>query len=121
MAPPILSRHGSRRKLKLGSWLTPLLRMLARLRRIRGTPLDPFRYTRDRKLAERLRAAYEEDADFIAAHLGERNLAAALELAQWPDAVKGFGFIKEQAAEAAMSRRDELRDALLRASVGRAA
>ncbi len=113
MAPPLLSRHGSRRKLALGPWMTPLLRLLARLRVLRGTVLDPLRHTRDRKLARRLLSVYEEDAAFIVANLAASNLGAALQLAQWPHGVNGFGFIKEEAAEVALARREELRNAML--------
>ena len=113
MAPPILSRPGSRRKMKLGAWLTPLLRVLARLRVLRGTVLDPLRYTRDRKLEHRLRQLFEDDVDLIVAQLSDANRPAALELARWPQAVKGFGFVKERAAEVALQRREELRNGLL--------
>lgn len=121
MAPPILSRRGSRRKLALGPWMSPLLRLLARMRGLRGSLFDPFRFTHDRKLERDLLKLYEEDVTFLLTHLDPDRIAAAIELARWPMNVRGYGFIKAQAAEAALDRRKKLQ-ALVRAiPIGRAA
>ena len=121
MAPPVFSRPGSRRKIAFGPWLTPLLRIMARLRGLRGTVADPFRYSADRKLERQLLALYEEDIALILGELGPGSREAAIELARWPESVRGFGFVKEEAAEATLKRRDELRDALRAAALPHAA
>ena len=121
MAPPILSRPGSRRKLALGPWMSPLLRLLTRMRGLRGTLFDPFRFTHDRKLERDLLKLYEEDVAFLLTHLDTDSVAAAIELARWPTDVRGYGFIKEQAAEAALERREKLRRAVQAIPIGRAA
>ena len=121
MAPPILSRRGSRRKLALGSWMTPLLRILAGMRRLRGSAIDPFRFSHDRKLERQLLKLYEDDVAFLLAHLDADRLAAAMELARWPMEVRGYGFIKEQAAKAALERRGELRARVRARPIARAA
>ena len=40
--PPVLRALGLRRKLRLGRWIFPVLRLLYAARRVRGTRLDPF-------------------------------------------------------------------------------
>ncbi|MXY54483.1 MAG: indolepyruvate ferredoxin oxidoreductase family protein [Gammaproteobacteria bacterium] len=121
MAPPILSRPGSRRKLALGPWMTPLLRLLARMRPLRGSLLDPFRFTGDRKLERKLLRLYEGDIAFVLAHLDARRLPAAIALARWPTDVRGYGFIKEEAAQAALEGRKNLRLAVQALPIDRAA
>ncbi|MYE22532.1 MAG: hypothetical protein F4Y01_01040 [Gammaproteobacteria bacterium] len=121
MAPPILSRPGSRRKLALGPWMTPLLRLLARMRPLRGSLLDPFRFTGDRKLERKLLRLYEDDIALVLAHLDAGRLPAAIALARWPMDVRGYGFIKEEAAEAALERRQGLRQAVQALPIDRAA
>ncbi|GAB4272413.1 MAG: indolepyruvate ferredoxin oxidoreductase family protein [Pararhodobacter sp.] len=53
MAPPLLSwrkdSRGRPRKRAFGAWLTPVLRMLATARRLRGTVFDPFGYSAERR------------------------------------------------------------------------
>ena len=53
-APPILTlgrdARGRPTKYKFGSWMGLVLGALAHLRGLRGTILDPFRYTEDRKM-----------------------------------------------------------------------
>src|SRR5690606_19332500 len=54
MAPPLLARNdphtGRPRKITLGPWLEPVMRILARGRRVRGTPLDVFGWQRERRM-----------------------------------------------------------------------
>jgi indolepyruvate ferredoxin oxidoreductase len=53
MAPPVLSRgtdaRGRPRKRRFGPWLTPVLSRLAGMKRLRGTALDPFGYSAERR------------------------------------------------------------------------
>ena len=66
LAPPILGGGmdalGRPKKRAFGPWMMPVFRMLARLRFLRGTPLDIFGYSTDRKLERDLIAGYEKDA-----------------------------------------------------------
>ena len=122
MAPPLLSRPGSRRKLALGPWMTPLLRLLTQMRPLRGSFFDPLRFSRDRRLERKLLRLYEEDILLMLDHLDDGGqLTPVIELARWPLEVRGYGFIKEQAAAAALERREQLRRAVQVAPVGRAA
>jgi indolepyruvate ferredoxin oxidoreductase len=106
LAPPLLARRkpGSEVPVKatFGGWMMPVFGALARLKRLRGTPLDPFGYTRERKGERALRDRYLAFARDLATSLGANNRDAALRLAQAPDQVRGYGHIKQ----AAMDRLD---------------
>ena len=96
------------KKIALGRGITPLLSLLAKMRRLRGSVLDPFRFSAERRLAQTLLAHFEADFETVAAQLTPANMEAAIALAQLPCAVKGFGPVKAAAAQAALSRRQEL-------------
>ena len=115
-APPLLARrdgNGRPRKIALGAWIVPPLRVLARLRTLRGGIFDPFRFLPERRLERRLAASFETDVDMIVGALAPHNLDAAVALACWPAGVKGFGPVREAGARAAMSSRTRLQAALL--------
>ncbi|WP_298395768.1 indolepyruvate ferredoxin oxidoreductase family protein [uncultured Azonexus sp.] len=112
LAPPGLSRQGSDgrpRKIHFGPWLLPLLRLLARARRWRGSWLDPWRNGEEARLDRQLLADYEADLKRIATMpSGPGRLA----LAAWPESVRGFGPVRQQAA----ARAAKTREGLLQAS-----
>ena len=92
--PPILRAMGLRRKLAIGTWATPLVRLLARLRVLRGTPLDVFGWARVRREERRLPGEYIAVLDRILPRLTRENHANALALAALPDRVRGYEDIK---------------------------
>jgi indolepyruvate ferredoxin oxidoreductase len=94
LQPPLLRALGLRRKLSLGSWIRPVLRALAALRRLRGTPLDVFGYSAVRRLERRLPAEYRQSLEHALARLGPTNLPLILDLAEAPDLIRGYERIK---------------------------
>ena len=83
-------------------------RALARLRRLRGTVLDPFGYTPERRTERRLIAEYETILDEIERSLSPGNHQAAVELALLPLDIRGFGHVKEANLKRAKAREAEL-------------
>ena len=81
---------------------------VARLRRLRGTALDPFRFTEDRKLDRRLLDEYERLVGELVASLRPGNHALAVELASIPDHIRGYGHIRKRHAEHAKRREARL-------------
>ena len=57
--PPLLRALGLKRKLKLGRWFVPAFRLLYRMRRLRGTRLDPFGPAKVRRVERELITEYE--------------------------------------------------------------
>ena len=115
MAPPFLGwwrgTDGRPRKVALGGWLRPFLRLLARMRRLRGTVFDVFRWLPERKLERAWVARFEADVDTIVDTLQPGNFDIALALAKVPASIKGFGPVKEAAARTAAARRASLLNA----------
>jgi indolepyruvate ferredoxin oxidoreductase len=101
LAPPLLARRkpGSDvpAKMAFGGWLMPVFGMLARFKGLRGTKLDPFGYTHERKAERALRDRYLAFVRELATGLRADNKEAALKLAALPDQVRGYGHIKQAA------------------------
>ena len=95
---------------EVGPWAMTAFRLLAKLRFLRGTWLDPFRNSDERKLEQRLVAEFEADVDDVVAGLSATNHAAAVRLLSVPEAIKGYGRVKEASAvDAAKARAAALR------------
>ena len=105
LAPPLLSRTdpntGRPRKREFGAWIFPVLGVLAKFRRLRGTALDPFGHTAERRAERALIDRYEASIRAALARLDGANFARALELATLPATIRGYGPIKEAAMRAA--------------------
>ncbi len=111
LAPPILGRRGSDgkpRKSNFGPWMMTGFRVLAGLKRLRGSPLDILGYSAERRMERRLLAAYEGDLDLIIGTLSPGNAEAAAALASVPTLIRGYGHVKRANAEKAAGERDRL-------------
>ena len=111
-SPPLFAgtdpATGRPKKYELGGWILPVLRVLAKLKFLRGTKLDPFGYGADRRLERALIIRYERVIERIVAELDDRRFELALELARGPNAVRGFGPIKKAAAARAAEHEQRL-------------
>jgi indolepyruvate ferredoxin oxidoreductase len=112
LAPPLIARRdpetGHLRKRAFGPWMMRAFRMLARLRRLRGTALDVFGYMPERRWERRLLAEYEALLDEIAAQLSPESHDLAVALAGYPQKIRGFGHVKQAQAGPALAERDRL-------------
>ncbi|WP_420858812.1 indolepyruvate ferredoxin oxidoreductase family protein [Marivivens marinus] len=115
LAPPILGGTGADgrpKKRQFGPSTRMLFKLLARMKGLRGTPLDIFGYTAERRMERALIAEFEADMDRVLA-LGDRaNADAALALAALPQTIRGFGPVKAANVEKAAKQRDSLLAAL---------
>ena len=112
MAPPLFARRdketGHLRKNTYGPWMFPLLKILAGLRFLRGTPFDPFGYTAERKREMALIRQYEQTLQEILEGLTHENHPLAVEILSLPQLIRGFGHVKERNQDAADRRLQEL-------------
>jgi indolepyruvate ferredoxin oxidoreductase len=112
LAPPILGggKDALGRPLKrpFGAWMLSAFRTLAKFRFLRGTALDIFAKSPDRKLERELIASYEKDVATVLGQLSPITAETALELLQLPDRIRGYGPVKEKAAHEASKRREQL-------------
>jgi indolepyruvate ferredoxin oxidoreductase len=83
-------------------------RVLAKLRFLRGTALDVFGRTEERRMERALIAEYEKAVETLLAGLARENHALAVEIASLPETIRGFGHIKAKSVEAARARQAEL-------------
>ncbi len=112
LAPPLLSRPDPRtgrpRKRSFGGWILPLLSMLARCKGLRETRFDIVGWQSERRLERRLRDLFLARITQVAHCMTEANRAQALELAEAPLQVRGFGPVKTPAALALLSRLESI-------------
>ncbi|NRF67390.1 indolepyruvate ferredoxin oxidoreductase family protein [Aquincola sp. S2] len=97
MAPPLLAKAGPDgriQKMRFGPWLMRAMKPLAVLRRLRGTLLDPFGHTAERRLERQLIADYEALVDELLRGLTATKLPLALKLARLPEGIRGYGHVK---------------------------
>jgi indolepyruvate ferredoxin oxidoreductase len=92
--PPILRALGLKRKIEVGAWIRPLLRLLVALRRLRGSPFDPFGRTRVRREERALIEWYDGLVQQIVEGLTAHNYQVAVELASLPERIRGYEEIK---------------------------
>jgi indolepyruvate ferredoxin oxidoreductase len=104
LAPPLLAKRdadGHLVKKAYGPWVATAFKWLARARVVRGTALDVFGYTAERRGERAAIGAFEALVRDLVAQLDAPRLQLAVELARLPQSVRGFGHVKERnAAEA---------------------
>ena len=111
LAPPMLSKtgpDGRPMKRQFGPWLERPLRLLAKLKGLRGTPFDPFGYTAERKMERALIKQYEADMAEVLPKLTDQTRDAIIALAELPKQIRGFGPVKQANEAKAAKRREEL-------------
>ena len=112
LAPPLFSDRdpttGELKKKEYGAWVMPLFRLLASMKKLRGTRLDIFGYSEERRMERRLIGEYEATIDQVLATLGQDNHAMAVQIAAVPETMRGFGHIKEKNVLAAKAREASL-------------
>lgn len=100
LAPPGLTGRdeltGEPRKKEFGAWILPVFRMLSKLKVLRGTPLDVFGYTAERRMERGLITRYEQTVDEIIRHGTARNYQAVVRAASMVEKIRGYGHVKER-------------------------
>ncbi|HNT38106.1 MAG TPA: indolepyruvate ferredoxin oxidoreductase family protein [Rubrivivax sp.] len=86
-------------KRAFGPWMRRALGLLAHGKVLRGTVLDPFGYSTERRLERQLMVEYEQALERLLRHLSPALLEDAAEIAALPDAIRGFGWVKRDHAE----------------------
>ena len=111
LAPPLLARRnekGELQKQKFGPHMLLAFRLLARLKGLRGTPLDLFGRTQERRMERSLIGRYRDSIDEVLRTLNAQNHAQALDIARLPENIRGYGHVKERNAKAVLARWDTL-------------
>jgi indolepyruvate ferredoxin oxidoreductase len=112
LAPPLIAKAdpltGEAKKMQFGAWMMPAFRVLATLKGLRGTALDLFGRTEERRLERALIVDYERTVEELLAGLTPAKLPLAVEIASIPEEIRGYGHVKARNAAAAQAKLGEL-------------
>jgi indolepyruvate ferredoxin oxidoreductase len=107
LAPPVWAKRDAQGRLikaQYGSWMWYAFKLLARIKFLRGTALDLFGKTEERRLERQLIEDYCASMSAAANKLSADNLALVSELASLPEQIRGFGHVKLASVEKARAR-----------------
>lgn len=112
LAPPLLAARdpqtGELQKREFGPWMQTAFSWLARLRVLRGTPLDVFGYTDERKQERQDIADYRALLDDVMAELKPDNYDTAVDLVASVKQLRGFGHVKDRNREKVQQAQQQL-------------
>ncbi len=118
LAPAWLAKRdsttGEPRKRELGPWVLNAFNVLAKLKFLRGTPLDVFGYGYDRRVERELISEYERNLDWLLAQLKPSNYRTAMAIAALPEQIRGYGPVKERSIAKARQQEKLLKEQLTR-------
>ncbi len=113
LAPSWLSKPdavtGQPRKRSFGPWMLKAFGVLARFKFLRGSVLDPFGHSAERRLERELIEEYEANVAYLLGELNAGNYRTAVALAEIPEQVRGYGHVKEAALVKAREQASQLK------------
>jgi indolepyruvate ferredoxin oxidoreductase len=111
LAPPLMAKKdkdGHLVKQEFGPWMMKAFGVLAKLKGLRGTPLDPFGHTAERRMERALIQDYRRTVEALLPGLSADKLAQAVAIASIPEDIRGFGHVKERNLKAAKQKEANL-------------
>ena len=115
LAPPILNSgldaDGRPKKTTFGSWMGLAFGAMQHFKFLRGTPIDLFGYTQERRMERELITRYQNEISVVVDGLDKDNLDIAIQIASFPDQIRGFGPVKEKSVKQADLELDRLKQA----------
>jgi indolepyruvate ferredoxin oxidoreductase len=107
LAPPLLAKRDAKGHLikqEFGAWMMQAFGVLAKLKWMRGTALDVFGYTAERKVERALPGQYKQTINALLPKLSKENLSTLVAIASIPEDIRGYGHIKERHLSAAREK-----------------
>ena len=111
LAPPLLARKNEKGELvkqSFGPWMRTAFGLLAKLKGLRGTALDLFGHTEERKTERALIGEYRRSIEEVLGTLTASNHALALDIARIPEEIRGYGHVKARHLAAARPKWEAL-------------
>ena len=112
LAPPLFAKKdpktGLPRKSEFGSWMRHVFGILSKCKGLRGTRFDPFGWTKERRTERQLRDQYFADIERMCGTLTQDNYDIAVQLAEVPEQIRGFGHVKLASVEDAVLGREAI-------------
>jgi len=107
LAPPLVAKkdaQGHLLKQRYGGWVRGVFGVLRRFKGLRGTALDPFGYTAERRMERALISQYRALIQALLPNLTANQHAQALQVARVPEHIRGYGHVKQASVHAAQAR-----------------
>ena len=107
LAPPLFAKHdkeGHLLKQEFGPWMMTAFGLMAKLKGLRGGPLDMFGYSAERRMERALVKQYRRSVGVLLSSLTAGNLAQAVAIASIPEDIRGYGHVKERHLHAAKAK-----------------
>ena len=107
LAPPLFAKHDSKGQLvkqEFGPWMMKAFGLLAKFKGLRGSALDVFGYTAERKMERALIVEYRQTLAALLPKLTADNLTQAVAIASIPEDIRGYGHVKERHLKAAKQK-----------------
>ena len=112
LAPPIIAPKdkttGKPTKVQFGPWMLKAFGLLAKFKFLRGSKLDPFGYFEERRMERGLIEKYFETMELLLRELDSDNHALAVEIAELPMAIRGYGHVKHENVQQATAKLEAL-------------
>jgi indolepyruvate ferredoxin oxidoreductase len=100
MAPPLLSRPrkpgGEPQKIAVGGWMFSVLKVMAKMKGLRGGALDLFGKTAERKMERALIGEYRELVLGVLPKLSAATQGTVQKIAELPEMIRGYGPVKDR-------------------------
>ena len=107
LAPPAIAKKNNQGELikqPFGPWMRSAFAVLARLKGLRGTALDPFGRSQERRTERALIGEYRAAVEELLGALSAPKLALAVEIASIPEDIRGYGHVKDRHLTAARAK-----------------
>ncbi|SHM12479.1 indolepyruvate ferredoxin oxidoreductase family protein [Roseibium suaedae] len=113
LAPPLIAHQkdaktGRPEKIAFGPWVFSAFKLLNRMKGLRGTWMDPFGRTAERRAERALVQSYRADLEAVLSKINGGNYGLLVEIARVPDQIRGFGPVKEANFAKAAEKRAQL-------------
>jgi len=114
LAPPLWAKPdpqtGEPLKREFGPWMLRAMGVLAKLKALRGGPLDIFGYSAERRMERQLIEDYRKTIEELLSGLDSARIDLAAEIAAIPEFIRGYGHVKDRHLADAKSREADLLD-----------
>jgi indolepyruvate ferredoxin oxidoreductase len=111
LAPPAIAKRNAKGELvkqPFGPWVRKVFPLLARMKGLRGSALDLFGKTEERRMERQLLADYEACIAELLKGLNADKLPLAAEIARIPEEIRGYGHVKERHVKASRVKWESL-------------
>ncbi|WP_252271428.1 indolepyruvate ferredoxin oxidoreductase family protein [Pseudomonas subflava] len=106
-------RTGAPIKRTFGPWMLKAFAVLARFKFLRGSVIDPFGHSAERKVERELIGEYEELVELLLKEQRPDNYRTAVALAELPGQIRGYGHVKDKSLAKAREQAEQLKTRLL--------